>query len=88
MKSSQKFQVLFFDSFAQARAAEASIATACSQPDITQINVVIREEGNMDDAELLGLHSKVKVYAGAAWTTIHERRQADGWYVGETASQA
>jgi hypothetical protein len=41
---------------------------------------VIRAEGNMDDPKLLGIDNKVKVFAGAAWTTIHERRQEEGWY--------
>jgi hypothetical protein len=26
------------------------------------------------------LSPKVKVFAGNAWTIIHERRKADGWY--------
>lgn len=34
----------------------------------------------MDDTDLLGIHTKVKVYAGEAWTLIHERRKEDGWY--------
>lgn len=32
----------------------------------------------MDDAEL---NSIGKVFAGQAWTTIHERRIAEGWYL-------
>jgi hypothetical protein len=31
----------------------------------------------MDDPDLLKLGL---VFAGAAWTLIHERRQAEGWY--------
>jgi len=46
---------------------------------IGQLNILIRAEGNMDDIELNGIEN-VKVFAGAAWTIIHERRLEDGWY--------
>lgn len=72
------FQVIFFDSFAAAKSSAEDIRQQCSGCD--QLNVVIRAEGNMDDEEILGLDPKVRVYAGAAWTLIHERRQSDGWY--------
>jgi hypothetical protein len=45
-----------------------------------QLNVVIRAEGDMSDPELTGLSPKVKVFAGAAWALIHERRLEERWY--------
>ncbi len=70
--------MLIFKSFAQAKAEKDSIIEALTGCD--QLNVVIRDEGNMDDPEILSIDKKVKIFAGAAWTLIHERRQADGWY--------
>ena len=42
--------------------------------------MVIKEEGDMDQADLLAIDPAVKVYAGAAWTKIHEMRQEEGFY--------
>ncbi|MBP6218297.1 MAG: hypothetical protein KA436_06905 [Oligoflexales bacterium] len=77
-EKNNKYLYLQFDTFQQAKQAIPELIANCENCD--QLNVVIREEGNMDDPELLGSHPKVKVYAGAAWTLIHERRQTDGWY--------
>ncbi len=74
----KKYSLLAFDTFAQAKQAKDELLQACQGCD--QLNVLVREEGNMDDPELLQVHSKIKVFAGAAWTLIHERRLADGWY--------
>lgn len=74
----KSFRLMLFDTFKQAKQQGSEIQAAC--PGCDQLNVVIREEGDMDDQELLGLDPKVKVFAGAAWTLIHERRRDDGWY--------
>ena len=74
----KKYSVLFYDSFIAAKSDTSAIKDQCQACD--QLNVVIKAEGNMDDAELLGIDPKVKVYAGAAWTSIHERRKEEGWY--------
>lgn len=74
----KKYSVLFFDTFIAARSDSEAIKEQCQSCD--QLNVVIKAEGNMDDVELLSIDQKVKVYAGAAWTTIHERRKEEGWY--------
>ncbi len=44
-----------------------------------QINIVLRAEGGMEDPELTAIPN-AKVFAGTAWTLIHERRKEDGWY--------
>ncbi|MFK7825850.1 MAG: hypothetical protein AB8G05_16980 [Oligoflexales bacterium] len=74
----KKYAVLFYDSFIAAKSDSQTIKDQCQSCD--QLNIVIKAEGNMDDADLLGLDPKVMVYAGAAWTSIHERRKEEGWY--------
>jgi len=73
----RRYSVLFFETFAQAKAELARIQA--EQAAVDQLNVVIRAEGNMDDADLLA-PGKTKVFAGTAWHLIHERRKQDGWY--------
>ena len=74
----KKYNVLFFDSFPAAKSGTDQMKSLCQECD--QLNVVIKAEGNMDDQDLLGVDPKVKIYAGEAWTLIHERRRDDGWY--------
>lgn len=45
---------------------------------VDQLNIIVKAEADMDDADLNAIG---KVYAGAAWTTIHERRVYEGWYL-------
>jgi hypothetical protein len=47
--------------------------------DVDQLNIVIHAEGNIDNPKLNKI-DKVKVFAGTAWTLIHDRRVEDGWY--------
>jgi hypothetical protein len=80
MGTFKKYNLVFFDTFAEARAAKEHIrelSAVCEQ-----VNVVIREEGNMDDQDLLSVGRRVKIFAGKAWTSIHERRLTEGWYAG------
>ena len=72
------YGILMFATFASARSSRELIIDKCSTHD--QLNIVIKEEGNMDDPELIGIDPKVKVYAGEAWNLIHERRKEEGWY--------
>ena len=76
----KKFGLLQFDSFRSAKVGKDRIVAACE--DCDQLNLVIREEGNMDDEELLSLNPKIKMFAGDAWYTIHQRRLEEGWYTG------
>ncbi len=80
MEAFKKYNLVFFDTFSEARAARERILNLSL--DCEQVNVVVREEGNMDDPHLLGISKRVKVFAGKAWTTIHERRLTEGWYTG------
>jgi len=73
----QRYGVAIYDTLAAAKADKETIAAKAKEVD--QFNLVIRAEGNMDDPELLAL-GPVKIFAGAAWTLIHERRTQDGWY--------
>jgi hypothetical protein len=75
---SRRYQVMFFDSFQEAKAAVDRIKTASAHCD--QLNLVIKAEGSMDDPELLGIDPKVKVFAGEAWHLIHTRRLEEKWY--------
>ncbi len=83
MGSLKKYNLIFFDTFADARAAREHIVELCLGCE--QVNVVIREEGNMDDPELVLAGQRIKVFAGKAWTSIHERRLSEGWYGGAFA---
>ncbi len=74
----KKHNLIFFDSFSEAKLAKEKIANLCVQ--CQQLNVVIREEGSMDDTDLLSVDPKIKLFAGKAWASIHERRLAEGWY--------
>ncbi len=73
----KRYAVMIFDTI-QAAKAELDILTS-KAAEVDQLNIVIRAEGNMDDPELSGI-PKSKLFAGAAWTLIHERRINDGWY--------
>lgn len=77
-KEKRNYGIIFFDSFLDAKKQREAIQAASFKCD--QLNVVIKAEGDMDDPELLGIDQKVKVFAGAAWALIHERRMNDGWY--------
>lgn len=72
-----RYDIVFYDTLAAAKADLAGIKEKAEKLD--QLNIVIRAEGGLDDPDLNAL-AKVKVFAGAAWTLIHERRVADGWY--------
>lgn len=74
----KKYSLITFETFASAKLAKEDILKACQ--DCDQLNLLVKEEGNMDDQDLLQIHPKVKIFAGAAWTIIHERRVVDGWY--------
>lgn len=74
----KKYGLLFYETMPSALMASEAIIALCQSCD--QVNVVIRAEGVHNEAALLDLHPKVKVFAGSAWWLIHERRKTDGWY--------
>jgi hypothetical protein len=69
------YGLVFFDSLHSAKANLADLKEQAAK--VGQLNIVIRAEGPIEDAELSQIG---KVFAGAAWTLIHERRVQDGWY--------
>ena len=71
----KRYGVVFFESFPAAKEQPEDLLDKAKECD--QLNIVIRAEGDMDDAELLQYG---KVFAGAAWYLIHERRVTEGWY--------
>jgi len=73
----KRYAVAIFDTVQAAKADLENLMAKAAEVD--QLNIVIRAESNMDDPDLSTL-PKVKVFAGAAWTLIHERRISDGWY--------
>lgn len=74
--SAQKtYGVVFYDTLQAVKADLANLRNIASQFD--QLNIVIKAEGPIDDAEV---EKTGKIFAGAAWTLIHERRKIDGWY--------
>ncbi len=75
-KSSDKaYRVAFYDTIAQAKGDVNALRELAAQCD--QLNIVVRAEAPMDDAELTSVG---KLFCGAAWALIHERRKSDGWY--------
>jgi hypothetical protein len=71
----RKYGVVFFDTLAAARNDIPRLQDLARGYD--QLNIVIRAEASMDDPELAAIG---KVFAGAAWALIHDRRVAEGWY--------
>ncbi len=77
----KKYGLALFDSIPQALAGREGILRLCESN--AQVNVVIRAEGIAQEALILAIHSKIRVFCGSAWYLIHERRKADGWYESE-----
>lgn len=71
----KKYGLVFFETPQSAKADLATLRDLASQ--CGQLNIVIRAEWLADDPELSSIG---KVFAGAAWALIHERRKQDGWY--------
>ncbi len=71
----RRYGVVFFNTVDEAKLNAGDLLERARQVD--QLNIVIRAEGDMDNKEL---NSYGKVFAGAAWTLIHERRVQEGWY--------
>lgn len=76
--SHYRMKVLFYETFEAAYRDKSTIQDTAG--DCDQLNVVIDQEGEMNDPQLLSLADHVKVFAGEAWSLIHKRRQSDGWY--------
>ncbi|MBP9707999.1 MAG: hypothetical protein KBD78_10160 [Oligoflexales bacterium] len=68
-------KVLFFKNLQEARQNLAQLVQEKSSCE--QLNIVIKDEGPINDEELSRLGT---VYAGEAWTLIHQRRMEEGWY--------
>lgn len=71
----RRYGIVFFDTLAAAKNDLPRLQEMARGYD--QLNIVIRAEASMDDPELAAIG---KVFAGAAWALIHDRRVADGWY--------
>ncbi|MCX6124362.1 MAG: hypothetical protein NTV34_06375 [Proteobacteria bacterium] len=72
------YGLIFFETLQAAKADLNKLRETAAN--FAQLNIVIRAEASMDDPELTSIG---KVFAGAAWTLIHERRKLDGWYDSE-----
>ncbi len=71
----RRYAVVFFDTLAQAKSDLPRLREVSSQCD--QLNIVVRAEATMDDPDLTAAG---KLFCGAAWALIHDRRKEDGWY--------
>lgn len=71
----KRYGVVFYKRAEEAKADSENLLAKAKEVD--QLNIVIRADTNMDDPELTCYG---KVFAGEAWTTIHEKRVEDGWY--------
>lgn len=71
----RRYGIVFFDTLAAAKNDLSRLQDMARGFD--QLNIVIRAEASMDDPELAAIG---KVFAGAAWALIHDRRVTDGWY--------
>jgi hypothetical protein len=70
-----RYEVAFFDTLIQAKSDFPRLKTLAANCD--HLNIVVRAEANMDDPDLTSIG---KLFCGAAWALIHDRRKADGWY--------
>ena len=71
----KRYGVIFYDTFMQAKEDHENLLGKAKEVD--QLNIVIKAEGPMDDPELLQYG---QLYAGEAWTLIHQRRVEEKWY--------
>ena len=71
----KSYGLIFFETLQSAKADLNKLRETAAN--FAQLNIVIRAEASMDDPELTSIG---KVFAGAAWALIHERRKQDGWY--------
>ncbi len=71
----RRYGIIFFETLAAAKNDLARLQDVARGYD--QLNIVIRSESPMDDVELSSIG---KLFAGAAWALIHDRRVAEGWY--------
>lgn len=71
----KRYQVAFYETPFAAKADIEKLKALRAQCD--ELNIVIRAEPPFDDQDLAAIG---KVFAGAAWALIHERRRQDGWY--------
>lgn len=69
------YKVAFYDTLTQAKSDLDALRELAKQCD--QLNIVVKAEAPMDDADLTSIG---KLFCGAAWALIHERRKMDGWY--------
>ena len=65
----KRYGVIFYDTLVQAKESGPELLDKAKEVD--QLNIVIRAEAPMDDPDLLQYG---KLYAGEAWSLIHERR--------------
>lgn len=78
-KPARLYKVVFFDNVASAKSDLSRLKDLAQSCD--QLNIIVRSDVNaeitMADPEL---NAFGKVFAGAAWALIHERRISEGWY--------
>jgi hypothetical protein len=75
ISNNKKYRVVFFDTLNQAKSDIENLKKLAASCD--QLNIVVRAEANMDDLELNQIG---KLFCGAAWALVHDRRRGDGWY--------
>ena len=73
--SKRNYKVVFFDTIAQAKSDIDNLKQLAATCD--QLNIVVRAEASMDEPDLTAVG---KLFCGAAWALIHERRRDSGWY--------
>ena len=71
----KKYGLIFYETLQAAKNDTANLKELSGQYD--QLNIVVRAEVTVETPELLPFG---KVFTGAAWALIHERRKQDGWY--------
>jgi hypothetical protein len=73
--ATRTYKAVYFDTITQAKSDLSKLKEIASQCD--QLNIIVRAEASMDDPDLTSIG---KLFCGAAWALIHDRRTADGWY--------
>ena len=75
-KQKIRYGVVFYETLIAAKNDKDTLKKKATSLD--QLNIVIKAEADMDDPELTSIG---KVYAGKAWSHIHEQRVLEGWYI-------
>ena len=72
------YKYVVYDTFENAKNDLNNLKDQCK--DCDRLDVVIKQEGDMNDKDITAIDKKIVIYAGQAWYLIHTRRISQKWY--------